>query len=228
VPPTLAIGTQSGEVELRQLIGTIWKSRRVTNHKSTVGGLAFSADGRFLTSGGTSAGDTADPIRTAAIDTQQTDTAIDINRGGFVFGLALSPNGRFLAMALPDQGVLLRDLHGRERPQWLWPGGNARTVAFDVSGERISAAGGHDVLVWRLSDQQLTAQFSLGIDEGSRVEKVDFMDGLAADSDGAVTIWNLDLDVQLARARALAGSGVLASAGLSKLSTRQHCQPPVL
>jgi WD40 repeat protein len=103
---------------------------------------------------------------------------------GFVSSMAVSPNGRTVALALGDR-LVLHDLERGAGCEQRVP--NAlliRALAFAPDGQSLASGGGGDnaIRIWGLSDEQLVLRDTLGLGAENWIR------GLAYAADGCTLV----------------------------------------
>jgi WD40 repeat protein len=117
--------------------------RTLEGHTSSVHGLAFSRDGRYLATGGSD--------RTLRLWDPETGEGLRTFKGhtGGVNAVAFSPDGRRLVSGSEDQTVRLWDVEtGQELLTLKGHPGGVSSVAFSPDGRRLAAGSGGVLRVW--------------------------------------------------------------------------------
>ncbi|MEU7529673.1 hypothetical protein AB0A74_28365 [Saccharothrix sp. NPDC042600] len=149
--------------------------------------LAFSANGKVLaTAGGTVA------VVWDTEDANHPDPALRLDVGPVPLAVALSSNGRYLAVGHVDRGPRVWDVSDRANPRLVadLPGAATRSLAF-LTDEVLVAADGPRVRAWRLSEG---AAVDFAVHEG-RVNALAVADDgrlvAVAGADRTVALWDL-------------------------------------
>ena len=150
--------------------------------------VAFSADGKFLASGG----DDNAVILWDVADRSERETFIEHSKA--VTSVAFSPDGKLLASASLDGYVRLWHVSSEGRRISLRHGGWVESVAFSPDGKTLVSGGGDQegsVTLWDVSQKRDIATFSR---YGSIVESVVFSpDGqilASAGRDNTIKLWD--------------------------------------
>jgi WD40 repeat protein len=182
-----------------------------------VRGLAFSPDGSRLaiafgaatTAGPTGAGD---PDGVEILDVRSDETLAKL-RGDEVGSVAFSPDGSLLAGGELDGDVLLWATDGWGRVGApLASGGEAPSVAFSPDGRTLSTSDDRGaVALWDVASQQAVGPPLPGLPD-TRTTARFTPDGarlFAVSETGRAIRWEVDPDLWLQRACALAGGGLM-------------------
>jgi WD40 repeat protein len=182
----LATGEEQGLIRLWD-VGTGCEIKRLRGHSADVFGLAFSADGRWLVSGGKDEklllwGDLSDP---SAHQGKPLNGDIPAS-----WRAAFSPNGRYLAWAAADGRVGLRDMDTGDTHIWGSRNLPVKAIAFSPDGKKF-VTGGDDntLLLWDMngqtsfiarSDHVQRAMFS---PDGNRL--------VTGETNGTIKLWDM-------------------------------------
>jgi WD40 repeat protein len=186
----LAAGGESGVVQVWD-VATLRQVAALRAGRGAVYGLAFSPDSTVLAAGG-SDGDVVlwdRPARWRA-----TRLRGDAGSGGWIGGVAFTPDGLTLISATSDPGAVLTFWDLRSGRPGRAPGDNGpiRAVAVSPSG-RLVASGGDDGSV-RLWDVTTHKQVAAAVEHTGAVRAVAFSpDGRTVASggeDGSVRLWS--------------------------------------
>lgn len=190
----LAIGGDDGYVRLMEEVGAHWyESGDPRRAGPTVGEVAFSPDGTRLVS-------TTEDGYAVVWDLTRRGLWVPVEGFGVALDIAISPNGRTMAVGSLDGGVV--NLFDIGDPEQVAPIGSplAGGPAVAFAGDRLLAAGGDEgVSVWDVSDLGsiglASGPLPAGPTNDADVYGVAFApDGrllAAAGSDGSVTIWDI-------------------------------------
>jgi WD40 repeat protein len=158
--------------------------------KAGAGYLAYAPDGKTVA---------VVPTRGPAVDLRDPDTGkarrtLTGPDGADVEGVAFSPDGRLLAMALDDETAVLWDAATGERTAVLkGHDGRVRHVAFAPDGKTLATAGSRDRVV-ALWDAATGKRLATGEGHTADVSAVLFApDGktlLSVGGDGTVRVWD--------------------------------------
>ncbi len=183
----LALGTESGEVQLRdRRTGTVL--RRLAGHEEAVTALAFSRDGKRLASGG--------PDLTVRLWEPATGKQVQALKGhtSWVYALAFAPDGKTLASGAYDRTVRLWDVvNGKPLGTLTGHRAAVRALAFSPDG-KLLASGSTDQRIRLWDVQKRESRAVLKGHEGT-VRAVAFAPRghrlASAGEDGQLRLWDV-------------------------------------
>jgi WD40 repeat protein len=146
---------------------TLWRSnpangpdRKLVTHAKSVFLVAFSTDGRWLASAATHHAAQPDDVTLWDATKGQQVKTVSSNLPN-VASIAISPDGRLLALGLMDNTVrLVEATNGQESRKLAHAGGSVEGIAFSPDGRNLaSVAGDGDLTLWDVKSGQELATY---------------------------------------------------------------------
>ena len=139
--------------------------RRLTGHQDAVIRLAFSADGRFLTTVGGSA-DSSRAVRLWDTVSGRTRATIPYDPETVVQAVAFSSSGGTLAVGKSDETVQLWDVAtGRPRPTLTLDSSGLGAAQFSPDGRLYATSGSHKIQIWDTATGRLRSTLAYPTDD---------------------------------------------------------------